>query len=1105
MLRRTALGSLLAVAVLATSAPLVAKPAGKKKDEAAEKKEEGPLSAGTFAGLALRSIGPAMISGRVADLAVDPTDAKVWWIAVASGGVWKTTNSGTTWTPVFDGEGSYSTGALAIDPKNPNVVWVGTGENNNQRSVSFGDGVYRTLDGGKTWKKMGLEKSEHIGKIIVDPRDSNVVWVAAQGPLWNAGGERGLYKTTDFGETWTQALKIDDDTGVTDVVIDPRDPDTVYAAAHQRRRHQWTWIGGGPGSGLHKSTDGGKTWRQLKGGFPDGEIGRIGLAISPIDPDILYAMVEADGEKDGFYRSADRGESWEKRSGNATSGNYYIEIFADPHQLDRVYAMDTFLKVSDDGGTSFRHLGQKSMHVDHHVIWIDPADAAHYLTGCDGGVYESFDRGATWRWFENLPLSQFYRVNVDESWPAFRVCGGTQDNNSVCGPSRTTRYQGPANEDWEITQGGDGFWTASDPTDPNIVYAEAQYGYLTRYDRKSGENVEIQPQPAPGEEPYRWNWDSPMIISPHSPTRLYFAANKLFRSDDRGDTWTAVSPDLTRQIDRNQLKVFGKIQRPEAVAKNQSTSLYGAIVSLSESTLVEGLLYAGTDDGLVQVSEDGGANWREIGRFPGVPERSYVSDLATSQHSADVVFAAFDNHKAGDFKPYLLRSDDRGRTWRSIAGDLPERGMVWALAEDHVDADLLFAGTEFGLYFTADGGQKWVKLSGGMPTIAVKDIAVQRRDHSLALASYGRGFYVLDDYSPLRHVDAAALESDAILFRVAKSWLYVQSSRIGDREKGFLGESYYLGENAPFGAVFTYYVKDEWKSQKKLRQEAEKKADEEKKELPFPSFDALRAETHEEDAKLLFTVADAGGEVVQRLESPVKKGVHRIVWNLRYPPSDPAEKASGERSPWLPPKAGPFVAPGSYTVRLDRVQSGRVEALAGPVTFDVEVLANATLPAQDRAAVLAWQQKVARLQRAVLGAAKVVGELSERLALVRVAIDSTPALEPTVDARARELELELESIEIALSGDSFLRRKQENTPPSIDERVMNVVYGSWYTTAEPTTTQRDAYAHASSLFDAELRKLRQLAETDLPALEAALERAGAPWTPGRIPTWQPEP
>ncbi len=1104
---RSSAVALLALALLA--APLAAAKEEPKKGD--KKKDEGPLSSGTFAGLELRSIGPALPSGRISDLAVDPTDRKIWWIATASGGVWKTINAGTTWAPVFDGEASYSIGALAIDPKNSNVVWVGTGENNIQRSVPYGDGIYKTLDGGKSWKRMGLEKSEHIGKIVIDPRDSNTVWVAAQGPLWSSGGERGLYKSTDGGATWTQALKISEDTGVTDVVIDPRDPDTIYAAAHQRRRHVWTLVSGGPESALHKSTDGGKSWRKLTSGLPKGEIGRIGLALSPQNPDVLYAILEAEAGADpesdggGLYRSTNRGESWEKRGDHSTSGNYYTEIFADPHQEGRLYSMDTFLQVSNNAGKSFENLGEKSKHVDNHVIWVDPDDAAHYLVGCDGGLYESFDKGATWRFFENLPLVQYYRVAVGNEWPVYSVCGGTQDNNSHCGPSRTLRFQGPANEDWTVTQGGDGFWTAIDPTNPDIVYAEAQYGAITRFDRKSGENVEIQPQPGAGEPPLRWNWDSPLLISPHAPTRLYFAANKLFRSDDRGDNWRAVSPDLTRQLDRNLLPVFGTIQRPEAVGKNSSTSFYGNIVSLAESTKVEGLLYVGTDDGLVQVSEDGGGAWRKIESFPGVPERTYVSRLAASRHDANVVYAAFENHKMGDFKPYLLKSADRGKSWSSIAGDLPERGSVYALAEDSVKPDLLFAGTEFGLYFTVDGGKKWIQLNGGLPTTTVKDIAIQERESDLALASFGRGFYILDDYSPLRAINAQALESEALLFSTETAWLYLPSSRIGDREKASLGETYYLAANPPFGATFTWYLKDGWKSKKEIRQEAETKATEAKTSIAYPSLDALRAESQQEKAQLLFTIADSTGAIVRRLESKPAKGIHRMAWDLRYPAANPASKGDGNRPYYLPPPQGPLVAPGTYTVRVDLVADGAIRPLAGAQSFEVELLANATLPAKDRAAVAEFQRKVAALQRAALGAQRLVTEIDGRLELIRLAIDQTPALDPVLDQRARTLELELEAISSALSGDEFLGAQNENQPPAIVDRIQNIVYSSWYASSEPTGTQRDGYRIASAAFESELAKLKALATGALPALETELEKAGAPWTPGRVPSWSPEP
>ncbi len=1086
---------------IAPSAFAAAKPA---KD--APKKDEGPLSSTTFAGLALRSIGPALTSGRISDLAVDPTDPKIWWVAAASGGVWKTTNSGTSWTPVFDGEGSYSIGALAIDPKNPSVVWVGTGENNNQRSVAYGDGLYRTLDSGKSWKRMGLEKSEHIGKILVDPRDSRVVWVAAYGPLWSAGGERGVYKTTDGGESWTQALKVSDDTGVADLVLDPRNPDTLYAAAHQRRRHVWTLIGGGPESAIHKSTDGGRSWRKLESGLPKGDMGRIGLALSPQNPDVVYAVIEAEEDQGGFFRSTDRGESWEKRGKHATSGNYYSEIFADPHQFDRIYSMDTFLQVSDDGGKNFRALGEKAKHVDNHVIWVDPRDADHYLAGCDGGLYESFDRASTWRFFDNLPITQFYRVGVDTALPFYNVCGGTQDNFSLCGPSRTPRFQGPANEDWTVTQGGDGFWTVADPTDSNIVYAEAQHGALTRFDRRSGENLDIQPQPGAGEPPLRWNWDAPLVLSPHSPTRLYFAANRLFESDDRGDSWRAISPDLSRQLDRNLLKVMGRIQRPEAVAKNASTSIYGNIVALAESPLAEGLLYVGTDDGLIQVSEDGGALWRRGESFPGVPERTYVSRLVASRHDGAAVYAAFDNHKMGDFKPYLLRSGDRGRTWTSIAGDLPERGTVYALVEDPKERDLLYAGTEFGLFFTLDGGKKWIRLKGGLPTIQVRDLAIQERDDALVLATFGRGFYILDDLGPLRGLSAEKLAADSLLFPVPKALLFVPGSRIGDREQGFLGATYFTASNPPFGATFTWYLKEEAKTRKALRSEAEKKAIADKHEIVYPSLETLRTETEEEEAVVALSVFDEDGGMVRRLETKPAKGLQRLTWDLRYPAADPAKKGPAEPAPFTPPAQGPLAAPGHYRARLELVADGTAKLL-GETDLEVDALANATLPAKDRAAVLAFQRKTARLQRAVLGAERLVAELKERLELLRIAVDApqasgaAAAAAPGLDIRLHAMQLALGKIEIALSGDSFLRQRNEADLPSISERVVNVVNSSWTSTAEPTLTQRDAYRIAGEAFAKELAQLKQFAEVDLAAIERELESSEIPWTPGRLPVW----
>jgi photosystem II stability/assembly factor-like uncharacterized protein len=1091
----------LAPVVASASAPRAETPKGSEG-------AKDVMSAETFSGLALRAIGPATTSGRIADFAVEAADPSHYYVAVASGGVWKTVNAGTTYAPVFDKEGSYSIGCVAVDPTNPNTVWVGTGENNSQRSVSWGDGVYRSDDGGKNWTNVGLKRSEHIAKILIDPRDPRVVYVAAQGPLWGPGGDRGLYKTTDGGKTWTAVLTISENTGVTDVAFDPRNPDLLYAASYQRRRHVWTLIDGGPESAIYRSEDAGKTWRKLERGLPkDAELGRIGLAVSPVNPDVVYAIVEAAGDKGGFFRSTDRGETWERRSSYmTTSGQYYNEIFCDPKDVDRVYAMDTWLHVTEDGGKTFERVGEKTKHVDNHAMWIDPRDTDHLLVGCDGGIYETYDRGATWTFKENLPVTQFYRVDVDNALPFYDVFGGTQDNFSLGGPARTLSVSGITNADWFVTTGGDGFVSRVDPEDPDIVYAESQYGGLVRFDRRSGEEIDIKPQEGKGGAPYRWNWDSPLIVSPHSHTRLYFAGSKLLRSDDRGDSWRVISGDLSRGIDRNALPVMGRVWPVDAVAKNASTSFYGNATTISESPLVEGLLYVGTDDGLVHVSDDGGANWRKIATFPGVPENTYVSRLEASRHGADVVFAAFDNHKNGDFKPYLLQSRDRGRTWQSIAGDLPDGEVVYAVAEDTKDPSLLFAGCELGAYFSLDAGAHWIELKGGMPTIAVRDIAVQRRENDLVLATFGRGFYILDDYTPLRGLTRATLEQPAVLFPVEDALAYIQSSPLGLRGKAFHGDTFFTADNPPFGATFTYFFKEALKTKEELRHEAEKAAFKKGVAPPYPTPEELRAEAREEKPAVILTVTDADGNVVRRLSAPADKGFHRVAWDLRFPPDVPATLPSAhhEENPFEPGPRGPMVVPGAYSVSLAKRVDGVVTVLAGPQQFKVTPLGLAELKAEDKAAVFAFEGKTARLQRAVLGAVEAVKEARAQIAKIKVALADTPAATAGLADQARSLDNRLADLQVALSGDRVLERHNEPTPPSIVDRVQGIVSSHWATTQAPTQTMRDAYAVAGDEFTGVLATLRTLVEVDLRHLDDALEKAGAPWTPGRVPNWTPE-
>ena len=984
---------------------------------------QDPWSVATFSALRLRAVGPALMSGRISHIAVHPGDKQTWYVGVASGGVWKTTNAGTTWTPIFDDAGSYSVGAITIDPNNSNVIWVGSGEHNSQRSVSYGDGVYRSEDAGKSFTNMGLKDSEHIGRVLVDPRDSNVVYVAAHGPLWRSGGDRGLYKSTDGGKTWAASLTVSENTGVTDAVMDPRNPDLLYAASYQRRRHEWGLVHGGPEAAFYRSTDAGKTWQKVESGLPKEDKGRIAIAVPPTAPDTVYLAIEAADGKGGLFRSTDRGVSFSKQSGTwSTNGQYYTRLYADPRNASRLYLMDTFLQVSDDAGKTFHGLGESYKHVDNHAIWADPADPDHYLVGCDGGLYETHDRAANWSYFDNVGAIQFYKIAVDDARPFYNVYGGTQDNFSLGGPSRTNTRHGITNRDWFVVTGGDGFEPQVDPTNPDIVYAEAQHGALVRFDRKTGEELYIQPQPEKGEI-LKWNWDSPLLISPHSPTRLYFAANRLFRSDDRGNSWRGVSGDLTRGIDRNTLPMMGKVWSVDAVAKNANTTFFGNATALDESPRVEGLLYVGTDDGLVQVSEDAGGSWRRVESFPGVPAQSYVANLTASRHADGTVFAALNNFHQGDFKPYLLRSTDRGRTWASIASDLPERGSTWDVVEDHVDPKLLFCGTEFGVYTSVDGGAHWLELGGGLPTIAARDLEIQRRENDLVVGTFGRGIYILDDYTPLRALSPESVKQEAALFPVKTTAAFVPASPLGEREKSFQGDGFFAADNPPFGAVFTYYLEDELLSRKKARLKAEKETEKAGGTLAYPSWDALRAEDREEAPTMVLTVADADGNVVRRLEGPVSAGIQRVAWDLRLPAANPVDLSPPtptRENPYIAAPRGPMVPPGRYTVTLAKRVDGVETTLGAPQPFEAIAIGTATLPNPDREALFAFTRKTARLQRAALGAEAAAGEAKGRLDHLKQALAETPGAPPELAATVRNLETRLADLEVRLSGDSTI-------------------------------------------------------------------------------------
>ena len=924
-------------------------------------------SPGAFDGLAFRSIGPSLTTGRISDIAVDPKDRSVWYVAASSGNLWKTENRGNTWSPIFDTYGSFSLGVVVVDPRDSNVIWLGTGENNNQRSVAFGDGVYKSTDAGKTWTRAGLENSEHIGEILIDPRNSNTVYVAAIGPLWSSGGDRGLYKTVDGGKTWKAMLSVSPDTGVTDVAIDPKRPDVLYAAAYQRRRAVGQLIGGGPESGLYKSTNGGQTWTKLTKGLPSVEIGRIGLGVNWRNPNTVYALVTAQRGEGGFFRSDDAGASWTRigrqpragRGGGAGGPQeppaggrggpaddwyrggdpgYYNEIIVDAHDPETIWSPQTLMYVSKDGGKNWAPVGWEQstgMHVDHHDIVFDPADTKHLIVGNDGGLYESYDGGRTFRHFTNLPLSQFYRIAVDNARPFYHVCGGTQDNGTHCGPSRTVNRVGIRTSDWFVTGGGDGFQPRMDPDDPTIFYAMSQGGNLSRLDLRTGVSKPIRPRPTqpiltaptaarddadvPAQPPAgaqggqgggrggaqqpaaRWHWDAPFIISPHSSRRLYFGGEKVYRSDDRGDSWTAISGDLTRNLDAFMVPIMGKVWPRDSVAFNQATTTLSTLTTIEESPLVEGLLYAGSDDGLIHVTEDAGKNWRKIEKLPGLPDYTYVTDLFASPREAGTVFATFNNYQRGDFKPYVYKSTDRGRTWASIAGDLPARSGAWSIVQDHLDGDLLFAGLEFGVYVTVDGGQRWTPLKGQMPVIQARDLYIQRRENDLVVGTFGRGAYILDDYSPLRVITAEGLSKTQLL-PLRDAYLF---DELGQQRAAWGNEA---TPNPPYGAVFTYYA----------------------------------AQAPASGGKLVLTVDDDSGKQIRRLELPADTGLRRVAWDLRGEPPAAAAQGRGGGAGQAGPgggrggiRQGPIVTPGRYRATLGTLTGDKVEPIGDPQTFMV--------------------------------------------------------------------------------------------------------------------------------------------------------------------------
>ncbi|MDB4899912.1 MAG: glycosyl hydrolase, repeat, partial [Gemmatimonadetes bacterium] len=784
------------------------------------------VDASQLAGVKFRFVGPATMSGRITDVAISEADPTLMYVASATGGVWKTTDNAITMAPVFERERVHSVGALGLFQGDPNLVWVGTGEATNRQSSGWGDGIYKTTDGGRTWANMGLPESGHIARIVTHPTNRDIVYVAVPGKLWAPSSERGLYKTSDGGRSWQFVLKGDEDTGVTEVAMDPSDPNTLYAATYQRRRQAFGFVGGGPGSALWKTTDGGANWVKLTTGLPAGILGRIGISVYRRNPNVVYVSVEQgrrytssisyEERLAGIYRSDDKGASWRRMGDWNPRPGYSSKLLVDPSDERRLYQVQ--YSVSDDSGHTWREPKQ-TLHGDDRIVWVDPRDSRHVVKGDDGGLGISYDRGVHWLFQRNLPVAQFYHVGLDNSVP-YRICGGLQDNSLWCGPSAMAWSDGILNEDWFTIGGGDGFKALFDTTDNRTVYASSQYLGLQRVDLKTSERRTIRPMwpdgdvykrgnwgpPAPrvGRFQEGANWNSPLAVSAHDPKTIYAGMRHLYRSRDRGETWISLG-DFTTGVNRRSLAIMGQLPDSASLALDDGTSFFPTTTAFAESPLDRRVLYVGTDDGQLHVSRDEGAHWQSIvAKVPGVPAGTWVRHVEASRWSPGTVYALFDGHQNGDFHNYLYRSTDYGQSWSSIAADIPASIVPHVIREDLVDANLLFLGTEFGLYLSPDRAGHWVSFRGNMPNVPVNDLVIHPRDNALVLATHGRGLWILDDLRPYRSLGAMAAGAPVTLAPVAP---VVWQQRL-QRRLTHTGDMHFRGENPPNGATFTVWAKD---------------------------------------------------------------------------------------------------------------------------------------------------------------------------------------------------------------------------------------------------------------------------------------------------------
>ncbi|MFW6145416.1 MAG: VPS10 domain-containing protein [bacterium] len=859
-----------------------------------------------FKNMEARTIGPAGMSGRIADIEVVENNTDIIYVGSATGGLWKSKNGGVTWEPIFDNQPVSSIGAVSVYQKNPDIVYVGTGEGNPRNSVGVGYGIYKSVDGGESFEYMGLKNTQKIHRIIVHPENPDIVYAAAMGPTWKPHKERGIFKTTDGGENWEKILFVNELTGSADLVIDPENPEKLFAAMWEHRRWPWFFNSGGPGSGIYRTYDGGKNWTQIthEDGLPDNELGKCGLAIAQSNPDIVYAIIEA--EKNCLARSEDGGHSWKivnKEEGVNTRPFYYADIYVDTENENRIYSLQAPMKKSEDKGESFETMPGK-IHSDFHAMWINPNDASHMLVGSDGGVGITHDKGETWRFVENLPLAQYYHISVDDQIP-YKIYGGMQDNGSWAGPSSVWEDGGIRNSMWQEVGFGDGFGTLSDPDDPNKGYSMWQEGNLMRFDIETGERKQIRPAPPADSIELRFNWNTPLAISPFDPNVLYFGSQYVHKSTDKGDSWEVISPDLTTDNPEwQQQEKSGGLTIDATGAENFTT-----IFSLAPSPVDKNVLWAGTDDGNIQITRDGGENWSNVtDNIPGLPDNTWCSYIEASSFDSGTAYITFDDHRRGNWTTYVYKTENYGKTWKSLTQNDPtadnpneEWGFAHVILQDYKDENLLFLGTEFGLFVSFDDGEQWIKWTSGVPTVPVRDMTIQEREDDLVIGTHGRAAIVLDNISPLRSIEKVKDKSFEV-FDIPETY---QHEIRQVRGYHFPADGIFQGENEPYGAMLSYYIHPELAEKIK-----EKKKDEEDKE----DDKEKEGENSKEKGEVEIKIYNKDSAVVRTMHGKAGKGINRIYWDLK---ADGYESPSWEEKEddWYTPP-GPEVLTGEYIVEM---------------------------------------------------------------------------------------------------------------------------------------------------------------------------------------------